>query len=70
MMSILKFISDKFDINVLGLFIISSLFLLFMDSKEFKEGNFTREYKTARFFGFFNIGFGLVMYILGRIIRA
>jgi hypothetical protein len=69
MEAILKFISSKFDLNVLVLFIISSLFLLLLDCKEYKKNNLKKEYKFSKFFGIFYIGLGLVMFIFARYIR-
>lgn len=69
MNAILKYIADTFDLNVLSLFLISSVFLLLIDSKEYKKKGLKKEYKFARFFGFFFIGFGLVMYIFARSIK-
>lgn len=68
--AILKFIASVFDINVLVLFIISSLLLLLLDCKEYKKGDLKTEYKFSRFFGFFFIGFGIVMFIFARLIRV
>ena len=69
MEAILKFISSKFDLNVLVLFIISSLFLLLLDCKEYKKKNLKKEYKFSKFFGIFYIGLGIVMFIFARYIR-
>jgi hypothetical protein len=66
---VLKFIADTFDLHVFILFIISSIFLLLFDSKDYKKRGLKKEYKFAKFFGIFYIGFGLVMYILTRLIR-
>jgi hypothetical protein len=66
---ILRFIAETFDLNVLALFLIASFFLLYFDSKEYKKNDLKKEYKFSRFFGFFFIGFGIVMYIIARNIR-
>jgi hypothetical protein len=70
MENILRFIADVFDINVLALFIISSLFLLFMDAKEYKEQGNKKEYKFSRFFGYFYIVVGLALYVAAGFIRV
>lgn len=70
MEGVLRFISDVFDINVLGLFIISSLFLLLMDAKEYKKAGDKKEYKFTRFFGYFYIVIGLALYVAARLIRV
>lgn len=67
--SILKFIADKFDLNVLSLFLISSFFLIFVDGKEYKEKNLIKEYKFSRFCGIFFIVFGFVMFIAAKMIH-
>lgn len=66
---VLKYISDTFDLHVLSLFIIASMFLLLLDCKEYREKGLKREYKFSKFFGIFYIAFGLFMYILARSIR-
>lgn len=66
---LLKFISGTFDLNVLSLFFISSIFLLLFDCKEYKKKGLKKEYKFAKFFGIFYIGFGLVMYIFAKLIK-
>lgn len=69
MKAILKFIADTFDLNVLALFLISSMILLLFDSMEYKKKGLKKEYKFTKFFGVFYIGFGLAMYIFARLIR-
>lgn len=69
MRGILKYIADTFDLHVLALFIISSMFLLLLDCKEYKKKGLKKEYKFSKFFGIFYIGFGLAMYIFARFIR-
>ena len=66
---VLKFISDTFDLHVFLLFIVSSMFLLLLDCKDYKKRGYKKEYKFTKFFGIFYIGFGLVMYIIARFIR-
>lgn len=67
--AVLKYIADTFDLYVLALFLISSMFLLLFDAKEYKKKGYKKEYKFARFFGFFYIGFGFVMYIFAKLIK-
>ncbi len=69
MKAILKFIADTFDLNVLVLFLISSMFLLLFDCKEYKKKGLKKEYKFVKFFGIFYIGFGVAMFIFARFIR-
>lgn len=69
MVMILKFISDIFDLNVLILFLISSMFLLLLDTREYKKGGFKREYKTAKFFGYFYIAAGIIFYVVAKNIK-
>lgn len=69
MNAVLKYISNTFDLNVLALFIISSVFLLMFDCKEYKKKGLKKEYKFSRFFGIFYIILGLTMYIFARFIR-
>lgn len=66
---VLKYIVNTFDLNVLMLFLIASLFLLLMDAKEYKKKGLKKEYKFARFFGFFYIGFGFAMFIFAKLIQ-
>lgn len=66
---LLKYISDTFDLHVLALFIISSMFLLLFDGKEYKKKGLIKEYKFSNFFGIFHIVFGLAMYIFARFIK-
>lgn len=68
MRGLLIFIVDTFDLNVLMLFFISGIFLAF-DAKEYKKDGFTKEYKLTRFFGYFNIIVGMILYILTKNIR-
>jgi hypothetical protein len=70
MEGILRFIADVFDINVLALFIISSLFLLLMDAREYKKKGDKKEYKFAKFFGYFYIVTGLALFVAARFIRV
>lgn len=66
---VLKYIADTFDINVLALFVISSIILLLFDAREYKKKDLKREYKFSKFFGIFYIVFGLTMYLVARFIR-
>ncbi|MCX7883833.1 MAG: hypothetical protein N2448_02200 [Caloramator sp.] len=66
---VLEFIVNTFDFNVYILFIISSILLLFLDSKEYKKENLTREYKFAKFVGVFYIILGTILFLVARYIR-
>jgi hypothetical protein len=69
MESILRFIADKFDLNVLILFLISSFFLIFIDGKEYKKKDLKREYKFSRNSGIFFVVFGFIMFIAAKMIH-
>jgi hypothetical protein len=70
MNAVLSFLVNTFDVNVMILFIISGLFLIFLDSKEYKKDGFKKEYKFARFFGIFYIVAGIILYTATRFIRS
>ena len=70
MQGILEFISDTFDINVLALFIISSIILIFFDSQDYKKQGKKREYKFSKFFGYLYMGLGFALYIAAKLIRV
>lgn len=69
MVSVLRFISETFDLNVLILFLLSSIILLGFDARYYKKNNAVREYKSARFFGYFYIAAGILLYVIARNIR-
>jgi hypothetical protein len=58
--TVIKFLKEYFNINILVLFFISSWFLLYFDSKEFKKKNMQREYKFSLY-----IGIGYIVISLG-----
>lgn len=66
---ILRFIADTFDTTVLILFLISGIILIFLDSKQYKKDNMTREYKFTKAVGIIYIVLGTFLYILGRYIK-
>lgn len=69
MRAVLRYIAETFDFNVLVLFYISSAFLLYFDVKEYKEKDIKKELKFSKFFGYFYIVSGTVLFIVGRYIR-
>lgn len=68
MKELLVFIVEIFDFNVLILFLISSIFLAF-DAKEFKKRGLLKEYRFSRFFGYFYIIIGMILYAMSKYIR-
>lgn len=69
MKNVLKFIMETFDLNVLALFLISGIFLLYFDSNEYKKNNLMKEYRFSMFFGYLYIVIGIVMFVIARYIR-
>lgn len=69
MKAVLKYITETFNLDVLALLVISSVFLILLDAREFKKKGLKREYKFSRFFGIFYIVFGLTMYLFAKFIR-
>lgn len=70
MKSLLSTFADIFDVNVMALFFIAAIFLLFLDCKSFKRQNLEKEYKLAKFFGYGYIATGIILYTLARFIRV
>lgn len=68
MRGLLVFIVDTFDLNVLILFLISSIFLVF-DTKDYKKRGLVKEYRFSRFFGYFYIIIGMILYVMSKYIR-
>ncbi|SKA76274.1 hypothetical protein SAMN05443428_101170 [Caloramator quimbayensis] len=66
---ILKFIVDTFDLTVYILFIISSMFLIFIDCREYKKMKLNREYKFARNTAIVYLILGTILYIAARYIK-
>lgn len=66
---VLKFIVDTFDLTVYILFLVSGIVLIFIDSKEYKKKNMTKEYKFTRITGILYIIFGTVLFMAARYIR-
>ncbi|QCX33416.1 hypothetical protein FDN13_06660 [Caloramator sp. E03] len=69
MYNILSFIVNTFDLTVYILFLISGAILIFIDSKDYKKNNLTKEYKFTRVTGILYIIFGTVLFIAARYIR-
>jgi hypothetical protein len=66
---ILKFIVTYFNINVLVLCLVSSFFLINIDSKEYKRDGFKQENKFSITTAFVYIIGGFVIYISSLFIR-
>lgn len=64
-MMILQFIKKYFDIDLLSIILLSSIFLLFVDAKEYKEKNYIREYKFSKLLGYLYIIGGVILFIIG-----
>lgn len=69
MQYILKFIANTFDLNVLGLFLISSIFLIYVDGRDFKKLELYKEYKLSVYAGYLYIAAGIILFIMARYIR-
>lgn len=70
MNAVLEFIHGTFDLNVLVLFLISALMLIFVDAKAYKKDGLKKEYRFARFFGFLYLILGFVLYFAAKLIKA
>lgn len=69
MKTILIFIQNYFNINVLALFMVSSFFLIYMDCKEYKSKGLKKEYKFSMSMGIFYIAIGFIIYGIAKIIN-
>ncbi len=70
MEAVLKFIVKYVDINVLALFLIASIFLLYIDAKGYKKSGLNREYRMSRVFGYIYIVLGIVLFAIARYVRV
>jgi hypothetical protein len=70
MEAVLSFINRTFNINVLVLFLIASIFLLFIDAPNYKKTNYVRESRFCKAMGYIYIILGLGLYIAARLIRV
>ena len=66
MQVILRFIYDYFRLGAFILFLLSSMFLLVYDSKEYKKRGLTKEYKFSKFMGYFYIAAGTALFIIAK----
>ena len=67
---IIKFIINYFNLTVLSLFLISSLFLIFLDSKEYKKEELKKEYTFSKVIGYIYIIGGLAAFIVANYIKV
>lgn len=65
---IIIFLKQYFNMNMLLLFLISSFFLIYFDSKDFKKKNMENEYKFSLYVGIAYIVGGLGIYIFANFI--
>jgi hypothetical protein len=65
---IITFLKEYFNINILVLFFVSSFFLLYFDSREFKKKSMQRDYKFSLYIGIAYIIGGLGIYLLTKFI--
>jgi hypothetical protein len=70
MEGILRFLQNYFNFNVLILFLISSLFLILVDCKEYKKNGLKKEYKFSLYTGIIYIAVGFAVYGFSRFIRV
>jgi hypothetical protein len=70
MKAVLTFIKTYFNFNILVLFLISSLFLLLFDYKEYKAKGLTRENKFSLWIGIVYIVGSLVVYCIGKFVNV
>lgn len=69
MKAVLVFIGKTFNFNVLGLFIISSIFLLFVDSTNYKKMNYVRESRFCKITGYVYLILGFGLFIAAKFIK-
>ena len=70
MKSILMFVQNYFNLNVLALFIISSIFLIKLDCKEYKKSGMNNEYMFSLIVAIIYIVSGVAVYFISRIINV
>lgn len=70
MKSILSFIQNYFNFNVLILFFISSYLLILIDSKAYKAQGLEAEYKTAVYMGIIYIVCGVALFGIHKFINS
>ena len=70
MNTIMKFITNYFNLTVLSLFLIASFFLILLDSKEYKKEGLKTEYTFSKRVGYVYIIGGFAMYILATYIKT
>jgi hypothetical protein len=68
--SVLLFITRTFNINVLALFLLAAVFLIFIDAPEYKKTNYIRESRFSKAAGYIYIIIGVVLYITARLIKV
>lgn len=69
MKSVLIFVQNYFNINVLALFLISSFFLFNLDCKEYKAKNLKKEYKFSMVIAILYIVGGFIIYGIAKVIN-
>ncbi|EYE89872.1 hypothetical protein Q428_00370 [Fervidicella metallireducens AeB] len=67
---LIRFIVKYFDTTVLFLFLLSGILLIFLDSREYKGNNLTKEFKFSRFLGYTYMIIGITLFIIARYIRV
>jgi hypothetical protein len=67
--TILRFLQNYFNLNVLMLFLISSLFLILGDSKIYKKNGLKKEYKFSFYTGIIYIVLGFAVYGFSKFIK-
>ena len=69
MNTIMKFITNYFNLTVLSLFLIASFFLILLDSKEYKKEGLKTEYTFSKIVGYIYIIGGFAVYIVANYIK-
>jgi hypothetical protein len=68
--ALLLFIDRTFNINVLVLFLLASIFLIFIDAPNYKKTNYVRESRFCKAAGYIYIILGFGLFIAARLIRV
>lgn len=68
MNTVSNFLSDMIDFNMIALFFISAVMLIFLDAKKFEKEGLQREFKFSKFMGYIYAAIGVGLYIISRFI--
>ena len=69
MRTILTYLTMNFRLEAAILFLISGIVLVFIDSKEYKKQEYMRDYKFAKYIGYFYMIGSVTLYTILRYVR-